>query len=70
LLRRRAEAESRWITGRELIRQGLARNGRQQLRRSLAEKPSLRRAALVAAAHILPVLPQALRGPFRSHRFA
>ena len=69
-LRWRAEAENRWITGRELIRHGLAPKGRRWLRQSFAQKPSLRRAALVAAAHFLPVLTESLRGPFRSYQSA
>ncbi|MBN9562612.1 MAG: hypothetical protein J0H14_18075, partial [Alphaproteobacteria bacterium] len=66
-IRRRAEAENRWIVGRELVRHGRAREGRVWLRRSAREKPSLKRALLAAAAHTLPVLPPALHGPFRAY---
>jgi Glycosyl transferase family 2 len=68
-LRGRAEAENRWIMGRELIRHGRAGDGLRQLRRSFASKPSVPRAALLAAAHLLPILPKSLRGPFRSYEF-
>lgn len=63
-LRQRAEIETQWIIGRELIRHGAYRDGRDWLQRSLRARPSLRRALLLAAAHVLPVLPTALRGPF------
>jgi glycosyltransferase involved in cell wall biosynthesis len=66
-IRRRTEAENRWIIGRELVRHGRWMEGMRWLRRSLADKPSLRRLALLGAAHALPVLPQALRGPFRPY---
>lgn len=66
-IRRRAEAENRWIIGRELIRHGRAVEGRAWLRRSATEKPSLKRAALLAAAHALAILPAGLHGPFRSY---
>jgi glycosyltransferase involved in cell wall biosynthesis len=66
-IRRRAEAENRWIVGRELVRHGRAREGLAWLRRSAREKPSLKRALLAAAAHALPVLPRALHGPFRAY---
>jgi len=66
-IRRRAEAENCWIIGRELVRHGRAREGRAWLRRSAGEKPSLKRALLLAAAHALPALPRRLRGPFRAY---
>ncbi len=66
-IRRRAEAENRWIVGRELVRHGRAREGRVWLRRSAGEKPSLKRAVLLAAAHALPLLPPKLHGPFRAY---
>jgi glycosyltransferase involved in cell wall biosynthesis len=66
-LRRRAEAENAWIVGRELVRQGRAGEGRYWLARSVAAAPSPRRAMLLAAAHALPLLPQAWRGPFRAY---
>ncbi len=67
VLRRRAEAESHWIIGRELIRHGTPLAGRQWLRRSLRAQPSARRLVLLAAAHALPLLPKKLRGPFTSY---
>ena len=66
-LRRLAEAENAWVIGRELVRNGRAREGRRWLARSVTAAPSLRRAALLAAAHALPVLPDAVRGPFRRY---
>ncbi len=66
-LRRLAEAENAWVIGRELVRQGRAGEGRRWLVRSVAAAPSLRRVGLLAAAHALPLLPQAWRGPFRAY---
>ncbi len=66
-LRRRAEGENAWVIGRELVRQGRAGEGRRWLTRSVAAAPSLRRVGLLAAAHALPLLPQAWRGPFRAY---
>lgn len=66
-LRRLAEAENAWIVGRELVRQGRAGEGRPWLARSVAVAPSLRRVALLAAARVLPLLPQMWRGPFRTY---
>jgi glycosyltransferase involved in cell wall biosynthesis len=66
-LRRRAEAENAWIVGRELVRQGRAGEGRRWLTRSVAAAPTLRRMALLAAAHALPLLPRAWHGPFRAY---
>ena len=65
--RRRAEAENAWIIGRERIRHGKNREGRPWLRRSVMAKPSARRIGLLAYAHLLAVLPQGLRGPFRGY---
>ena len=67
-IRRRTEAENHWIIGRELIRHGHGVEGRAWLRRSVRASPSSVRAALLAAAHGLPLLPPGLRGPFRSYR--
>lgn len=66
-LRGQAEAENNWIVGRELVRQGWAGEGRRWLARSVAAAPSLRRVMLLAAAHALPLLPQAWHGPFRAY---
>lgn len=67
MLRRRAEAESQWIIGRELIRGGTPRAGRAWLRRSVRAQPSARRLLLLAAAHALPLLPAPWRGPFAAY---
>ncbi|MCB4822629.1 glycosyltransferase family 2 protein [Roseicella aerolata] len=63
-IRRRAEAENAWIVGRELIRHGQRAAGLEQLRASVAQAPTPKRALLLAAAHALPMLPRALHGPF------
>ena len=49
-LARRAEAETAWAVGRELIRHGRYRDGQRWLRRSIRAAPSVRRLALAAAA--------------------
>jgi glycosyltransferase involved in cell wall biosynthesis len=59
-IRRRTEAENAWIVGRELVRHGRAAEGRRWMRASLAAAPSVKRAAVLAAAHALPLLPRAL----------
>jgi GT2 family glycosyltransferase len=69
-IRRRADAENHWIIGRELIRHGRNVEGRAWLRRSVQVAPTPKRAALLAAAHALLLLPTALRGPFRPHRLS
>jgi glycosyltransferase involved in cell wall biosynthesis len=69
-IRRRSDAENHWIIGRELIRHGRNVEGRAWLRRSVSGAPTLKRAALLAAAHALALLPIALRGPFRPYRLA
>ena len=66
-LRRRTEAENDWIIGRELIRHGRGHEGLVRLRRSVRAAFSVKRAALFAAAHALPVLPPTWRGPFRPY---
>lgn len=63
-LRRRSEAERDWIVGRELIRHGARREGLARLGASLRAAPVPKRAAMLAAAIGLPLLPRALRGPF------
>src|ERR1700722_2885128 len=67
-IRRRTEAENHWIIGREVIRHGSNVEGRAWLRRSVRAAPTLKRAGLLAAAHVLPLLPTALRAPFRPYR--
>jgi hypothetical protein len=66
-LRRRTEAENGWVIGRELLRHGRADEGRRWLRRAVAAKPGLKRAALLALAHAAPRLPPRLAGPFRRY---
>ena len=44
------------------------RDGRAWLRRSVRANATAKRLALLAAAHVLPLLPRSLRGPFRSYR--
>ncbi|MBV8578021.1 MAG: glycosyltransferase family 2 protein [Acetobacteraceae bacterium] len=67
-LRARAEAENRWIVGRELIRHGKRREGLGALRGSFSAKPGVRRAALLAVSHLSPLVPESWRGPFRLYR--
>ncbi len=66
-IRRRTEAENCWIIGRELVRQDRRAEGRMWLRRSVWAHPTLKRAALLVAAGSLPMLPAAIRGPFRPY---
>jgi hypothetical protein len=63
-LRQRTEAENDWIIGRELLRHGRREAGLARLRASLRAAPSPKRAALLAAAHAAPLLPERLQGPF------
>jgi Glycosyl transferase family 2 len=67
-IRRGTEAENNWIIGRELIRHGRQAEGRAWLRCSVCAAPTPKRAVLLAVAHALPLLPAALRGPFRPYR--
>ena len=67
LIRRRAEAENAWIIGRECIRHGRASEGQRWLAASVIAAPSPRRVAMLAAASLLPVLPQSWRGPFKGY---
>ncbi len=60
-LHRRAKAENAWVTGRELIRRGMPREGRAWLRRSLRAAPGLKRLALW-------FLSRLGVGPFRPHQ--
>jgi glycosyltransferase involved in cell wall biosynthesis len=68
-IRRRTESENQWIIGRELIRHGRYSEGIAWLRRSVLTHPVPKRAALLAAAYSLPLLPPTLRGPFRPYRW-
>ncbi|WP_270936797.1 glycosyltransferase family 2 protein [Falsiroseomonas oryzae] len=63
-LRARAEAENAWVVGKELIRHGAMAEGLARLRSAFAAAPGPKRAALLAAAHLLPLLPGRLHGPF------
>jgi len=62
------EAENHWIIGRELIRHGRRAEGRGWLQRSVGANPTPLRIALLAAEALLPLMPPALRGPFRPYR--
>jgi hypothetical protein len=66
-LRARAEAERDWVVGRELVRHGARAEGLARLGAAFGAAPGLRRLALLAAAHLLPVLPLPLHGPFRRY---
>jgi glycosyltransferase involved in cell wall biosynthesis len=68
-IRRHTESENQWIIGRELIRHGRSGEGIAWLRRSVLTHPMPKRAALLAAAYSLPLLPPTLRGPFRPYRW-
>ena len=65
--RRQAEAEYGWAVGRELIRHGRRAAGRAYLRHAITASISPKRVALLLAAHALPLLPMAWRGPFRPY---
>jgi hypothetical protein len=67
-IRRRTEAENTWIIGREQIRHGHRESGLALLCRSVHDHPTLRRAILLAAAHLLHLLPTTWRGPLRPYR--
>ena len=63
-LKRRAEAETAWALGRELIRHGRLRDGQRWLGRSLYDAPNLKRLAMIG-------LSWGRVGPFRPyHRVA
>ena len=66
-LRAATEAETGWIVGRELIRHGKTGPGLGWLRRSFRRRPSVKRAVLLVLAHLLPVVPLRLNGPFRRY---
>lgn len=63
-IRARAEAENAWVVGKELIRHGSQAEGLKRLRASVAAAPAPKRLALLAAAHLLPLIPPRLHGPF------
>ncbi|HEY6431037.1 MAG TPA: glycosyltransferase family 2 protein, partial [Acetobacteraceae bacterium] len=60
-LRSRALAETMWVFGRALVRQGHHRSGLHALRGSVARKPSVKRLGLLTVAHLREFcrLPQA-----------
>jgi hypothetical protein len=62
-LRRRADAETAWSVGRELIRHGNRRDGLFWLGHSVREAPNLKRLGLI-------VLSVFRFGPFRLYRTA
>lgn len=62
-LRRRADAETAWAVGRELIRHGQQRAGQRWLGRSIAGAPSIRRMMLIGLSWLR-------MGPFRPYRTA
>ncbi len=66
-LRAKTEAENGWIVGREFIRHRQRVRGLSWLRRSFKQNPSMKRAILLALAHLLPILPARLAGPFRRY---
>jgi hypothetical protein len=66
-LRRQAEAEKAWVIGREWLRLGRPRQGWPWLQDSVVAEPSLKRAALLAAAWLMPAVPPGWRGPFRPY---
>jgi GT2 family glycosyltransferase len=66
-IQQHTEAENAWIIGRELIRHGRRFHGLMRLRHSFLARPTVRRAVLVVAAHLLPLLPVRLHGPFRAY---
>jgi hypothetical protein len=64
---RRTEAENTWIVGREQVRHGCHESGLGLLRRSVRDHPTIRRAVLLVAAHLLHLLPTSWRGPLRPY---
>ena len=61
LLKRRAEAETAWAVGRELIRHGRLRDGQRWLGRSLHDAPNFKRLMIIG-------LSWARLGPFRRYQ--
>lgn len=66
-LAHRADAEARWVIGRELIRHGRRADGMGWLRQSVALAPTPRRLAALTLAPLLQHLPPAWRGGFRPY---
>ncbi|MBN8930211.1 MAG: hypothetical protein BGO51_27400 [Rhodospirillales bacterium 69-11] len=69
-LAQRADAEARWVIGRELIRHGRGAEGASWLRQSVALAPTPRRLAALAVAPLLARLPPACRGALRPYAAA
>jgi len=67
-IRRCTEAENTWIVGREQVRHGHHARGLGLLRRSVRDQPTVRRAILLAAAHLVHLVPTSCRGPLRPYR--
>lgn len=66
-MKARAEAENDWVVGKELIRHGAREDGLATMRRAFAAAPGPKRGVLLAAAHLLPLIPDRLHGPFRRY---
>ncbi|MGG5818414.1 glycosyltransferase family 2 protein [Falsiroseomonas sp. HW251] len=66
-IKARAEAENGWVVGKELLRHGARDEGLATLRRAFAAAPGAKRGLLLAAAHLLPLIPGGLHGPFRRY---
>jgi hypothetical protein len=62
----RAMAETLWIIGRELLRLGRPQSALSAMRSSVRRKPSLKRLGLLAAAHVRPLMRDALIAPSTS----
>jgi len=60
-MRARAEAENAWVVAKERLRHGMP-DALPRLRAAFLAAPGPRRAALLAAAHLLPLLPRRLHG--------
>ena len=66
-LRTETESENSWIVGRELVRHGRRSAGVACLRDSFRRRPRLKRALLLVIAHLMPLWPARLAGPFRPY---
>jgi hypothetical protein len=66
-IRRWSEAENQWVVGREQLRAGSKASGLANMRRSVRGHFTPRRAVLLAAAHLAPLLPALCRGRLRPH---
>ena len=66
-LRAETESENSWIVGRELVRHGKRSAGVVRLRHSFRQRPRPKRALLLLIAHLMPLWPVRLAGPFRPY---